>query len=98
LELLTPPITQVIQNAVKDVNSMSIPDKQAHKATANEYKSKKIVFLPVNNSSTGGYKGGTGGHWSLLVYKKANEFYYYDSYGSMNLSAATTLANNFLKY
>src|SRR6185436_3612355 len=77
---------------------MSIPDKQAHKATANEYKSKKIVFLPVNNSSTGGYKGGTGGHWSLLVYKKANEFYYYDSYGSMNLSAATTLANNFLKY
>jgi len=77
---------------------MSDADKQAHRATTNGYKSKEIIFLPVNNSSTGGYEGGTGSHWSLLVYRRANEFHYYDSAGSMNLTVATNLANNFLKY
>ncbi|CAG8715238.1 5853_t:CDS:1, partial [Cetraspora pellucida] len=98
VELLVPGITQVIQNAVKDFSTMSPVDKQEHKITADGYKTKEIIFLPVNNSSTGGYQGGTGSHWSLLVYRESNKFYYYDSAGSMNLSIATKLAENFLQY
>jgi Ulp1 family protease len=98
VELLIPGITQVIQNAVKDFSTMSPADKQAHKMAADGYKTKKIIFLPVNNSSTGGYDGATGSHWSLIVYRESNKFYYYDSAGSANLSVATKLAKNFLQY
>ncbi|CAG8848559.1 9181_t:CDS:2, partial [Racocetra persica] len=66
VELLVPGITQVIQNAANDFAKMNDTSKQEHKITADGYKTKKIIFLPVNNSSTGGYQGGTGSHWSLL--------------------------------
>ena len=48
------------------------------------YKSKKIIFLPVNNSSSSTLSG-SGGHWALLAYDVENQsFHYYDSSGSGN--------------
>ena len=62
-----------------------------------EWKTKKVLFLPVNNS-TNPETPGSGGHWSLLVCDVPEKsFHYYDSYGSMNLGSGKKLAKNFIK-
>ncbi|KAI8928143.1 hypothetical protein BC831DRAFT_449406, partial [Entophlyctis helioformis] len=47
---------------------------------------KPLIFAPINDSAG---DGGGGSHWSLLVFfRPTNSFYYYDSMGAANLSHA----------
>ncbi|KAI9592569.1 hypothetical protein BDF19DRAFT_205456 [Syncephalis fuscata] len=49
------------------------------------------VFLPINNHTRLDSSGGS--HWSLLVYTRHTDtFYYYDSMNISNLSAARNMA------
>nr|CAG8495926.1 9076_t:CDS:2 [Entrophospora candida] len=62
-----------------------------------EWKTKEIFFIPVNNSSNPNSPG-SGGHWSLLVCDAQNKtFHYYDSLGSANLGSAQKIAKKFAK-
>ena len=59
------------------------------------FESRKVVFIPVNNSLNDQLNKGT--HWSLLVYvKSANKFLHFDSMGaaSMNQQAAASIVQN----
>lgn len=50
-----------------------------------------IIFVPVNDNPDVTVAGG-GSHWSLLVYSKSTEcFYYFDSLGEYNYETATDL-------
>jgi hypothetical protein len=56
---------------------------------------KAFVFLPINNNADPDRARG-GSHWSLLVYSRtANEFWYFDSCNNMNQSAAMHVARSF---
>lgn len=63
-------------------------------------RSAKYLFIPVNDSTTVDIldgkkqlKNDNGSHWSLLVYEKStNKFYYYDSIKNYNMKAAKSLA------
>jgi len=59
---------------------------------------KEIIFLPVTDSTDISMKndfGPRGSHWSLLMYSKANNrFYYFDSLKQFNLPAAMRLAKS----
>ncbi|KAI8851427.1 hypothetical protein BC829DRAFT_360984, partial [Chytridium lagenaria] len=49
-------------------------------------KTKQVIFIPVNDNES---DSAGGGHWSLLVYyRPTNAFYYYDSMGKYNLAVA----------
>ncbi|KAJ3306789.1 SUMO1 sentrin specific peptidase 8 [Blyttiomyces sp. JEL0837] len=49
-------------------------------------KEKAIVFIPVNDNED---ERAGGAHWSLLVYfRPANSFYYYDSLSGCNIGVA----------
>jgi sentrin-specific protease 8 len=51
--------------------------------------SKSLIFFPVND---GILDQSTGSHWSLLIYKKSsNTFYYYDSMNNYNLKVAIAI-------
>ncbi|KAI8930388.1 hypothetical protein BC831DRAFT_440348, partial [Entophlyctis helioformis] len=51
-----------------------------------DIKDKPLIFAPINDSAG---DGGGGSHWSLLVFfRPTNSFYYYDSMGAANLSHA----------
>jgi len=57
-----------------------------------DFKKRKYIFIPINNSSNATKMGGS--HWSLVVYhKEGNQFNYYDSYGNFNLSTAVHIVN-----
>ncbi|KAI8841190.1 hypothetical protein BJ741DRAFT_561144 [Chytriomyces cf. hyalinus JEL632] len=54
------------------------------------------VFIPVNDSTDLDSPGGS--HWSLLVYSRAaNAFFYYDSLNKYNISAAKRVYQRFAK-
>ena len=58
---------------------------------------KELVALPVNNNDDANVAFG-GTHWSLLVYVRAlDQFWYYDSMREYNLSAARVVARNFAR-
>ncbi|EFC50534.1 predicted protein [Naegleria gruberi] len=60
-------------------------------------KDKKLVFFPVTDNTDISSSGGT--HWSLLVFESnSGKFYYFDSMGSMNKSAAKYLASKVAPY
>ncbi|KAI9138040.1 hypothetical protein BKA69DRAFT_827463 [Paraphysoderma sedebokerense] len=53
-----------------------------------------IAFLPVNDNRSDAVGGS---HWSLLVFvKPLNTFYYYDSSGAYNISAAKYIASKWI--
>lgn len=55
----------------------------------------QAVFIPVNDASDP-TRADSGSHWSLLVYARPfNSFYYYDSLGDSNLNAAIAVAKKF---
>ena len=59
-------------------------------------KSREIIFIPVNDSQDPSKVGG-GSHWSLLLFQRAsNTFYYFDSIssGSNNKKQAEVYAKN----
>lgn len=63
----------------------------------NEIKGKHYIFIPVNNSSSVQNIGGSGTHWSLLLWDKIREvFYHFDSLGSVNLQYAETIAERLI--
>ncbi|KAJ3381668.1 SUMO1 sentrin specific peptidase 8 [Chytriomyces hyalinus] len=56
----------------------------------------ETVFIPVNDSTELDSPGGS--HWSLLVYSRAaNAFFYYDSLNKYNISAAKRVQRRFAK-
>ena len=53
--------------------------------------SKTLIFFPIND---GIQDQSYGSHWSLLVYKRiCNSFYYFDSMGNSNLDIAISFKN-----
>ncbi|KAJ3158347.1 SUMO1 sentrin specific peptidase 8 [Irineochytrium annulatum] len=47
---------------------------------------KEIIFIPINDNEGA---GAGGGHWSLMVYHRPTDaFYYYDSMGKYNVGTA----------
>ncbi|KAJ3417497.1 SUMO1 sentrin specific peptidase 8 [Chytridiales sp. JEL 0842] len=49
-------------------------------------ENKEVIFIPINDNSN---EGAGGSHWSLLVfYRPSQYFYYYDSMGKYNLTSA----------
>ncbi|KAI8888545.1 cysteine proteinase [Backusella circina FSU 941] len=73
---LRPGITHLIKFASEDVMDL-IP------ALPPNMDQRQVVFIPINDgNATQAY---SGSHWSLMVYVKAmNTFYYYDSLQSSN--------------
>ncbi|KAG8276803.1 hypothetical protein J6590_056169 [Homalodisca vitripennis] len=54
---------------------------------------KKFIFFPVNDSSEIQNIGGSGSHWSLLLWDKVgSQFYHFDSKGDYNLLHAEKIA------
>ncbi|KAJ2027885.1 hypothetical protein IWW57_002411 [Coemansia sp. S610] len=52
---------------------------------------KELIFIPINNSNSFVHvEGGSGSHWSLLVYVKHTNptYHYYDSMANMNYQYA----------
>jgi len=87
VHLMDPAIT----HAIKTVTEFE------HFLTPQELHSKDIIIIPINDN-TEGYKEG-GSHWSVLVYSKTEEkFYYYDSLKNYNLSAAKIVAGKLTSY
>ncbi|KAJ2730701.1 hypothetical protein IW152_005064 [Coemansia sp. BCRC 34962] len=65
--------------------------KSLRSALPTDMHTKELIFIPVNNSNNLVHvEGGSGSHWSLLVYvKHANPTYhYYDSMANMNYQYA----------
>ncbi|EFA81807.1 sentrin-specific protease 8 [Heterostelium album PN500] len=60
--------------------------------------SKEIIFIPINNNEDPDQIAG-GSHWSLLVYEKVNQsFYYYDSIsGDSNYAYGCVIARKLYK-
>jgi len=59
-------------------------------------KLKKLLFFPINNAA---YSKGGGSHWSLLVYYRPdNTYYYYDSLNNMNLEVAKVASQSILPF
>ncbi|KAI9193407.1 uncharacterized protein BJ171DRAFT_528232 [Polychytrium aggregatum] len=87
VEFLRPSIVHLVTNTQDPTSLQSALPKDLAK--------KNIVFLPINDSD-GTTNSISGSHWSLLVfYRPTNSFYYYDSLGRYNLSAAKLTKDKF---
>lgn len=76
--LINPVIVQAVK-CLLDYDDVVVP-LELHK--------KDFILLPINDSKSIKMEV-SGGHWSLLVYVRAhNRFYYFDSIGDRNLSEA----------
>lgn len=64
-------------------------------------KDKSVVFIPVSDCpdfQNWSVEGGTGTHWSLLLYVKSqNTFYYFDSLGESNFEHAHTIKKKMVR-
>jgi hypothetical protein len=59
----------------------------------------KHILIPVNDSPAVDKPGGSGSHWSLLVYVSAQKkFLYFDTAGSTNHTHALKIANSLHNY
>lgn len=69
--------TCIIKGDVNDLISVLPQDMDQHAA----------IFIPINDGDP--YKANSGTHWSLMVYVRAiNSFYYYDTLKFNNLREA----------
>lgn len=86
-KLVSPVISQAIK-ILEDTNDILDPLF---------IKNKDILFLPVNDAMDVSTEGGS--HWSLLIYCKSREtFYYYDSLDNKNLISARKIAEKLSNY
>ena len=83
--LLSPEVVQLIKLGTQDDSSMLLESLNIN--------SKKLIVLPVNDSTSVDQPGGT--HWSLLVYDcLKKQFYHLDSMGGGNYHHAKKIARN----
>lgn len=62
-----------------------------------DIRSKTLLMIPVNNAENPNTEGGS--HWSLLVYSRNTQsFYYFDSSNNMNYEHADRIKNKLTKY
>ncbi|KAG8276058.1 SUMO1 sentrin specific peptidase 8 [Homalodisca vitripennis] len=62
-------------------------------------QNKDFIFFPVNNSPEIQNIGGSGSHWSLLVFdKKQKNFYHFDSGSDLNLEHAKKISKRISTY
>lgn len=62
-------------------------------------EASKYSLLPVNDSPTVVLPGGSGSHWSLLLYlNEEKRFLSFHSAGSLNYKHALKIANSLQKY
>lgn len=87
IHLMDPAISQATKCLV-DKNEFIMPLNLSEKS---------YIFIPINDSTSASYET-SGTHWSLLLYAKApNKYYYFDSLGLSNYSSAVKTAKELHK-
>ncbi|KAG2179027.1 hypothetical protein INT43_001876 [Umbelopsis isabellina] len=87
IKLLRPSMVYLVAN-IQDASELA-------SALPPDLSSCQAVFIPVNDAADP-TRADSGSHWSLLVYARPfNSFYYYDSLGDSNLNAALAVAKKF---
>lgn len=60
---------------------------------------QNYIVIPVNDSPAVDTPGGSGSHWSFLLYiKQQNQYFYFDSCGKHNYAHASTITTKLKKY
>ncbi|CAM0136155.1 unnamed protein product [Umbelopsis sp. WA50703] len=87
IKLLRPSMVYLVAN-IQDASELA-------SALPPDLSSCQAVFIPVNDAADPTCPD-SGSHWSLLVYARPfNSFFYYDSLGDSNLNAALAVAQKF---
>lgn len=89
IKLLRPSMVYLVAN-IQDPSELA-------SALPADLSAYQAVFIPVNDAADLSCAD-SGSHWSLLVYARPfNTFYYYDSLRDTNLKAALSVANKFAR-